>query len=192
MPFPTPTKPAELHTAISTLPFAFVRSRDRARARAHETMGSGRGAGRGAGFREAGPCRWVRRRRRICATCSPGPVSTHRPRVRPEGSQPCILVVAALCRGCFAARVQLKTAPQFVRRRCGRPGTRHVRLGGARLDGAVRRRTVCIWRPVVFPVASDVIRRISLCGEAFCGEASRVQKKTKKGRISDLKHYDFC
>ena len=65
-------------------PFAFVRSRDRAR---HETLGSGRGAGRGAGFREAGPCRWVRRRRRrICATCSPGPVSTHRPRVRPAGS----------------------------------------------------------------------------------------------------------
>ena len=81
---PRPTKPAELHTAISTLPFAFVRPRDRAR---HETLGSGRGAGRGAGFREAGPCRWVRRRRRrICATCSPGPVSTHRPRVRPAGS----------------------------------------------------------------------------------------------------------
>ena len=41
----------------------------------------------GSGFREAGPCRWVRRRRRrICATCSPGPVSTHRPRVRPAGS----------------------------------------------------------------------------------------------------------
>ena len=72
----------KLHTAISTLPFAFVRSRDRAR---HETLGSGRGAGRGAGFREAGPCRWVRRRRRrICATCSPGPVSTHRPRVCPQ------------------------------------------------------------------------------------------------------------
>ena len=51
----------------------------------HETLGSGRGAGRGAGFREAGPCRWVRRRRRrICATCSPGPVSTHRPRVCPQ------------------------------------------------------------------------------------------------------------
>ena len=81
---PRPTKPAELHTAISTPPFAFVRPRDRAR---HETLGSGRGAGRGAGFREAGPCRWVRRRRRrICATCSPGPVSTHRPRVRPAGS----------------------------------------------------------------------------------------------------------
>jgi hypothetical protein len=81
---PRPTKPAELHTAISTPPFAFVRPRDRAR---HETLGSGRGAGRGSGFREAGPCRWVRRRRRrICATCSPGPVSTHRPRVRPAGS----------------------------------------------------------------------------------------------------------
>ena len=79
---PRPTKPAELHTAISTPPFAFVRPRDRAR---HETLGSGRGAGRGAGFREAGPCRWVRRRRRrICATCSPGPVSTHRPRVCPQ------------------------------------------------------------------------------------------------------------
>ena len=82
---PRPTKPAELHTAISTPPFAFVRPRDRAR---HETLGSGRGAGRGAGFREAGPCRWVRRRRRrICATCPPGPVSTHRPRVHPAGSQ---------------------------------------------------------------------------------------------------------
>ena len=74
---PRPTKPAELHTAISTPPFAFVRPRVRARA---ETLGSGRGAGRGAGFREAGPCRCVRRRRRrICATCSPGPVPTHRP-----------------------------------------------------------------------------------------------------------------
>ena len=45
-------------------------------------LAAARGAGRGAGFREAGPCRWVRRRRwRICATCSPGPVPTHRPRV---------------------------------------------------------------------------------------------------------------
>ena len=37
------------------------------------------------------------------------------------------------------------------------------------MDGAVRRRTVCIWRPVtpvVFSLASDVIRRIHLCGEA--------------------------
>jgi len=60
--------------AISTLPFAFVRSRDRARARAHDTLGSGRGAGPAApaaphrprrGFRTAGPCRWVRRRRRV-------------------------------------------------------------------------------------------------------------------------------
>ena len=85
---PRPTKPAELHTAISTPPFAFVRPRVRARA---ETLGSGRGAGRGAGFREAGPCRWVRRRwRRICATCSPGPVPTHRldspPACLPAGS----------------------------------------------------------------------------------------------------------
>ena len=42
-----PTKTAELHTAISTLPFAFVRSRDRARARAHDSLGSGRGAASG-------------------------------------------------------------------------------------------------------------------------------------------------
>ena len=42
-----PTKTAELHTAISTLPFAFVRSRDRARARAHDSLGSARGAASG-------------------------------------------------------------------------------------------------------------------------------------------------
>ena len=42
-----PTKTPELHTAISTLPFAFVRSRDRARARAHDSLGSGRGAASG-------------------------------------------------------------------------------------------------------------------------------------------------
>ena len=45
---PRPTKPAELHTAISTLPFAFVRTRVRARARAHDSLGVGRGAGRAA------------------------------------------------------------------------------------------------------------------------------------------------
>ena len=41
-PTKTDTQTAELHTAISTLPFAFVRSRDRARARAHESLGAGR------------------------------------------------------------------------------------------------------------------------------------------------------
>ena len=50
-----PTKTADLHTAISTLPFAFVRSRDRARTGARfsglrprrRPRGTGRGAASG-------------------------------------------------------------------------------------------------------------------------------------------------
>ena len=87
-------QPAELHTAISTLPFAFVRSRV---ARPRACTGARFPECRGAGFRTAGPCRWVRRRRSICATCWPGPVgAAAAAHVRPDR---CQLTPAAACGG---------------------------------------------------------------------------------------------
>jgi len=75
---PRPTKPTELHTvtSVSTLPFAFVRSRDRARARAHDFLGSGREAGRAAPAAASLPDSWSMQVGAAAAACSPGPVST--------------------------------------------------------------------------------------------------------------------
>ena len=56
-------------TSVSTLPFAFVRSRDRARARAHDFLGSGREAGRAAPAAASLPDSWSMQVGAAAAAC---------------------------------------------------------------------------------------------------------------------------